>query len=242
MCGLFGAVLPTLYPSAEVSVSWCLRFLGVRGQDAAGIAVCRADTGWTVAKTLGPFRALYGNRRSRERLLLGQPVSALGHTRWATQGGRPIAQASPLTAGPLLCTHNGDLDATAIPWTASGVNDESGTDSHRFVSGYRRVSHTRSWSHRSPGEDPVRCPWPGSSGLDRHQPGRPPRLAGPRGPVPARSRRRPARWPVVGVQSGMGCARWASTRGCRSRSVFSARRDAVGSRAVPAARQMNPDR
>lgn len=146
MCGLFGAVLPTLYPSAEISVSWCLRFLGVRaeerGQDAAGIAVCRPDAGWTVAKTLGPFHALYGNRRRRERLFLGQPVSALGHTRWATQGGRSIAQASPLTAGPLLCTHNGDLDATTIPWTASGVNDESGTDSHRL---FRAIAaaHTR---------------------------------------------------------------------------------------------------
>ena len=134
MCGLFGAVLPTLYPS-EVPVSWCLRFLGVRaeerGQDAAGIAVCRADVGWTVAKTLGPFRALCGHRR-REQLGLDQALAALGHTRWATQGGRSIAQASPLSAGPLLCTHNGDLDTVFIPSTTVSADDGSGTDSHHL--------------------------------------------------------------------------------------------------------------
>jgi len=40
--------------------------------------------------------------------------SRLGHTRWATQGGRGLAQASPIAAGPPLCTHNGDLDPASI--------------------------------------------------------------------------------------------------------------------------------
>lgn len=130
MCGLFGVVLPSLYPT-EVPVSWCLRFLGMgakeRGQDAAGIAVCHADE-WTVAKTLGPFRALV----RRQGLFLERPSSALGHTRWATQGGRTLAQASPLSVGTLLGTHNGDLDTTTIPWMASDGNHRIDTDSHHL--------------------------------------------------------------------------------------------------------------
>lgn len=110
-----------------------------RGQDAAGIAVCRTDGVWTVDRTLGPFRAL---GRRRQGLVLGRPLSALGHTRWATQGGRSIAQASPLSAGPLLCTHNGDLDTTTIPWTVSGGDDESGTDSHQLFQAIA-AAHTR---------------------------------------------------------------------------------------------------
>src|SRR4051812_39103079 len=111
MCGLFGVVLPLQYP-ATVAIGTCLRFLGIsaeeRGRDAAGLAIFgRASNTWAVRKTLGPFRRLYRARPQIDRLIW-DAASAIGHTRWATQGGRGLAQASPIAAGPLLGTHNGD--------------------------------------------------------------------------------------------------------------------------------------
>ena len=35
----------------------------------------------------------------------------LGHTRWATQGARTLGNASPMTVGDIIGTHNGDVTA-----------------------------------------------------------------------------------------------------------------------------------
>ena len=98
MCGLFGVVLPRQYPSA-VPVGFL---------DAAGLATCDGTGAWTVRRTLGPFRRL--PRSSSGPRGANALAVAIGHTRWATQGGRTLAQASPIAAGSLLCMHNGTLD------------------------------------------------------------------------------------------------------------------------------------
>ena len=145
MCGLFGVVLPHHYP-ADVPVGLCLQQLGVqaeeRGRDAAGIAVLNEQGKWTVAKTVGPFHLLC---RDQEHVppAMSHPAAAIGHTRWATQGGRGLAQASPIAAGPLLCTHNGDLDTSTIPCVAGLALDDAATDSHRLFSAIAAAHHRR---------------------------------------------------------------------------------------------------
>jgi len=126
-----------------VPVGTALRVLGgcaeERGRDAAGIAVLdRGGNTWSVRKTLGPFRHLNRAHRELDRLLRGALI-AIGHTRWATQGGRGLAQASPISVGSLLGTHNGDLDQATIPGHAPcrsdlpvGAGRETWTDSDRL--------------------------------------------------------------------------------------------------------------
>lgn len=143
MCGLFGVVLPHHYPHT-VRTDRCLQQLGLRaeerGCDAAGIAVQTSSGRWAVRKTFGPFRELI-HTPPRWRQLMSQSKVALGHTRWATQGGRSLAQASPLAAASLLCTHNGDVDPATIPLWAMQL-DVAATDSHHL---FRAIADADGW-------------------------------------------------------------------------------------------------
>lgn len=137
MCGLFGVVLPqgstadyTHDQTRSDQTSVDLTMLGLaaeeRGVDAAGLATFNDQRGWLTSRTVGPFAHLV--RQPTYRGLVGQVRTALGHTRAATQGGRTIAQASPLAVGDLLGTHNGDLDPDSIPRTP-GRRTSQTTDS-----------------------------------------------------------------------------------------------------------------
>ena len=115
MCGLFGVALPRAAdPSTDRVID--LISLGLdaeeRGIDAAGLALRHPDGTWHTTRTLGPFTALL----HRRDLLNSLPdaTACLGHTRWATQGARTLRQASPLTSGSILGTHNGDVDVDSI--------------------------------------------------------------------------------------------------------------------------------
>ena len=115
MCGLFGVALPrSASPSSSRVVD--LISLGLdaeeRGVDAAGLAVRRPDGTWQTTRTLGPFTGLLDRRDLLDTL--PDALTCLGHTRWATQGARTLRQASPLQAGPILGTHNGDIDVDSI--------------------------------------------------------------------------------------------------------------------------------
>lgn len=135
MCGLFGCIRSAT-SSVEVVAS-VVDALGAaseeRGRDSSGLAVINPKTEFTselisgldprnsftsapgvaVAKSTGAFRSL--DLSSLEDFLDDSRVF-LGHTRAATQGGvDDLANASPLLAGALLGTHNGDVDVSSVP-------------------------------------------------------------------------------------------------------------------------------
>ena len=122
MCGLFGMILPHRYPTDLLHRGQALSYLGElaeeRGPDAAGIAArfthpLPEPDRWLLEKTSGPFRRLSRTGWLAGRLMTA--TTALGHTRWATQGSLTLTNASPACAGHLYCTHNGDLDIDTIP-------------------------------------------------------------------------------------------------------------------------------
>ena len=152
MCGLFGMVLPHRYPTHLIRRDAALAFLGVlaeeRGRHGAGIAALLptaeepAGT-WVVKRHPGTFTRLMGPRRLRG---LVDATAAIGHTRWATQGVISLSNTSPLQAGSLLGTHNGDLDTDTIRFAPaqsdqSGGPDPSWTDS-RVLYAALATAHT----------------------------------------------------------------------------------------------------
>ena len=68
---------------------------------------------WRISTTLGAFSThLPGHHQLRDNLRTARLV--LGHTRWATQGASTLDNASPLNAGDIIGTHNGDVTAPTI--------------------------------------------------------------------------------------------------------------------------------
>jgi glucosamine 6-phosphate synthetase-like amidotransferase/phosphosugar isomerase protein len=139
MCGLFGLARPAGAGSPGATARALLllgRLAEERGVDAAGLAYWptpRPDTadpsmefadvtvdGWRVLRRIGRFGEL-ALRGTRTELKAARVV--LGHTRHATQGNvHLLVNASPLAAGPVLGTHNGDVTADVLrsryPWLA----------------------------------------------------------------------------------------------------------------------------
>jgi glutamine phosphoribosylpyrophosphate amidotransferase len=153
MCGLFGMILPHRYPTDLLRRDAALAFLGVlaeeRGRHGAGIAALlptadQPDGRWVVKRHPGTFTDLIGPRRLRG---LVNATAAIGHTRWATQGAITMANTSPLQAGSLLGTHNGDLDVDTIRHAPAPLDPTWGpypswTDS-RVVYDALATAHTR---------------------------------------------------------------------------------------------------
>lgn len=140
MCGLFGVLLPG--PSAgctDRTLDAVLRlgsFAEERGVDAAGLA-WQDRSGWHGVRHTLPFTMMAG-RLSPARLVgLGEATLVLGHTRWATQGGRSVKQAGPNWVGSTVGTHNGDLDIASLP--GSRQMGER-TDSQVFFTAVHRIT------------------------------------------------------------------------------------------------------
>lgn len=139
MCGIFGMArsgsTTTQARTRDALAFTMLGFLSEeRGKDASGIAfvnMSKASKTATVptledaksstlsidnsviVKGTGAFRNLPLDTLSD--LFLAAPVM-LGHTRWATQGAADaLENASPLLAGALIGTHNGDIEVRSIP-------------------------------------------------------------------------------------------------------------------------------
>src|SRR6266496_1437900 len=131
MCGLFGLARPEGAARSTATTRAVLmlgRIAEERGVDAAGVAYRptahpesgdppaeRRDAvldGWRVIKDVGRFGKLPLREAGAE---LDAARVLLGHTRHATQGdiGR-LCNASPLSAGPVLGTHNGDVTAGGL--------------------------------------------------------------------------------------------------------------------------------
>lgn len=140
MCGIFGMVRSGQggKAAAQNAVKAFL-MLGAkseeRGTDSSGIAGLIAQPGRRqtteatrdhgaakltvldhalIAKTTGKFRDLNFDEVA-QTMPAGTSV-LIGHTRWATQGdANDLLNASPMIAGDLIGTHNGDIDITSIP-------------------------------------------------------------------------------------------------------------------------------
>ncbi len=116
MCGIFGFVRPrgATAGSAGTAFAEIGHLAMARGTDAAGWATLahprRVD--WRVVKAPVAFDRLWATRTTRDVEALASARVAMGHTRAASQGavGR-MANCSPMAVGPVLGTHNGDIDA-----------------------------------------------------------------------------------------------------------------------------------
>lgn len=131
MCGLFGVVSPTSIRRGDAAgLRDAFLYLGgraeERGRAAAGYAELLPTGEQRVHRGVGPFSQLL-------KTIDSSPVDAhgwIGHTRWPTQGAVTLPNTSPLQVGPVLGTHNGDIDTTSLP-TPPGPDRT--TDSHALL-------------------------------------------------------------------------------------------------------------
>ena len=140
---------------------------------------------WRIRTALGAFSThLPDHHQVRSNLASARVV--LGHTRWATQGATTLDNASPLNAGDIIGTHNGDVTAP----TRNGS-----TDSAWLFDQLNNGPHHQ--SHRIGPDRPARPRCPGMGATVAARPG----LPGPHRAVPAGHRHRPRGSAVVGIQS-----------------------------------------
>lgn len=138
MCGLFGLIrIGGDSDAAKDRSTEALLLLGIRseerGKDAAGLALVDTDPASTtntvpgrtdaasivsiidnavIVKNATPFSKL--PLAPLRDAITAAPV-ILGHTRWATQGAADqVINASPLLAGAMIGTHNGDVAPSSI--------------------------------------------------------------------------------------------------------------------------------
>lgn len=119
MCGLFGFVRPARADGKATAALFAeLGHLATeRGRDASGWATLshpKSPT-WRTVKAPMPFDRLWATRTGSDGHALIGARAAMGHTRAASQGavGR-MANCSPMAAGHILGTHNGDTDAADL--------------------------------------------------------------------------------------------------------------------------------
>lgn len=138
MCGLFGVLRPDNAAAGPAEAVLRLGELAEeRGVDAAGLAWADPEGGdrgtgdrWRIRRGTGPFVLL------EDRLDLGSLDRAglvLGHTRWATQGGRSVRHAGPNSIGQVIGIHNGDIDVGTLPGAGHRVGER--TDSELLFAG-----------------------------------------------------------------------------------------------------------
>ena len=102
MCGIVGILGST--PVAGLLLD-ALKRLEYRGYDSAGIATLE---GGKLER-----RRAEGKLRNLEARLAEQPLKGLtgiGHTRWATHGGRTERNAHPHATASLAVVHNGIIE------------------------------------------------------------------------------------------------------------------------------------
>jgi asparagine synthetase B (glutamine-hydrolysing) len=170
MCGLFGLVrTPTSILDSEASRRGAIivRALGVnseeRGVHSAGLAFLSPEIAYVpreptklivaakefsfnnvhIVKSPGRFTSLEISEVSSEKMVTSSVV--LGHTRYATQGAiGALENASPMIAGSLVGTHNGDVLKTTIPGNKTFSKFTIGTtDSELLYLALNNGSHSR---------------------------------------------------------------------------------------------------
>lgn len=128
MCGLFGMTLARNYPTHLLDRGAALALLGELaedgGRDAAGIAARYGPERWTLGTVAGPYRQL--SRRPGFNRRLASAQTAIGHTRWATQGSLDVANASPTRAGRIVTILSRLHGRAALAWTDTAYTDRHG--------------------------------------------------------------------------------------------------------------------
>ena len=106
MCGIVGYVghrpcLPVLMAG--------LKRLEYRGYDSAGVAIIDDQEGLRSAKRAGKLQVLADQLTTES---LGEGMTGIAHTRWATHGGPTDVNAHPHLAddGALALIHNGIIE------------------------------------------------------------------------------------------------------------------------------------
>lgn len=141
MCGLFGLVrTPTsiINPDASRRGAIIVRALGInseeRGVHSSGLAFISSEIAYAptkiskaivsekeipfnnvhIVKAPGKFANLNTGKIGSEKMVTASII--LGHTRYATQGAiSALENASPMIAGSLIGTHNGDVLKATVP-------------------------------------------------------------------------------------------------------------------------------
>lgn len=156
MCGIFGLIRSTRNGDSAIRATAAFLTLGnfseERGTDSSGIAAYTPNNRKTDAtqptepQALAPLLMIDDVFLLRETsrfsdLAVEEYMGTLhnsqvliGHTRWATQGSSSdIRNASPMLAGSLIGTHNGDVEVKSIPGYKSHEEVAyGGTDSERI--------------------------------------------------------------------------------------------------------------
>jgi asparagine synthetase B (glutamine-hydrolysing) len=170
MCGLFGVARTAANKNSVESAqrsAIILKALGInseeRGTHSSGLAFIdsnisysqrEADANLAKSKEIS-FNNTYIYKNSVRFSKLELPSSAsekmlnsnilLGHTRYATQGSASVlSNASPLIAGDLIGTHNGDVSKSSIPLSNEIKKNAKGqTDSELLYLALNSVKDSR---------------------------------------------------------------------------------------------------
>ena len=175
MCGLFGTIRPQQYDHRQRSRAAAAlidlgRLAEERGTDSAGIATLHSraltttqathpeireqvSDRWRFITTLGAFSDRLP-RHPRLRSELETASVILGHTRLTTQGATTLDNASPMDAGDIVGTHNGDVTAptrngsTDSAWLFNQLNNTTTISATASVLTSLHGRAALAWVHR----------------------------------------------------------------------------------------------
>lgn len=107
-CGIAGVFSNV---KAAQLTQFCLHHLQHRGQEGCGIVSCKEDGHMLCVKGLGLVSEVFENEDSAGALMSG--ISAIGHVRYGTAGGRGVENVQPFVfrqrAGSFAIAHNGNI-------------------------------------------------------------------------------------------------------------------------------------